>query len=187
MQNNVGKYSISLGDRVQHLDELIEGEVVDFHYKTVTIQDDDGFEYQFEITKLILLPGKRDRDDLRNAVFSGPIRSKEEGNKPKITVKRDKGRPAVPEFDLHFEKMLDHYPDLDKNNALDFQLSYAKTQLDQAIKNRLPKIVLIHGVGEGVLKQELLKLIKQYDHLDPQPANPRKYGTGATLVYIRQQ
>lgn len=187
MQNNVGKYRYELGDRVQHLDEMIEGEVVRIHEKSVVVCDQDGFEHEIAKDKLIFLPDESEADHLKASLLSVPVQSKDEENMLKRSAKREKGQPKVPEFDLHLEKMLDHYPDLHKNNALNYQLEYAKMQLVRAIANKTPRIIFIHGVGQGILKQQLLKLIRQYDQLDPQPANPRKYGAGATLVYIRQR
>ncbi|PQB04278.1 Smr/MutS family protein [Aureitalea marina] len=187
MQNNVGKYSFKLGDKVQHLDEMIEGEVVVIHEKSVVVSDQDGFEHEIAMDKLIFLPDQSEENHLKTSLLSGPVQSKDEENKPKRSTKREKGLPKVPEFDLHLEKMLDHYPNLHKNNALDYQLNYARMQLERAIANKTPRVIFIHGVGEGILKQQLLKLIRQYDQFDPQPASPRKYGAGATLVYIRQR
>ena len=124
MQNNVGKYNLHAGIRVQHLDESIEGELVAIHKSTATLRDDDGFEYEFELTKLIPLPGQHEQDGLKEAVFSESIETKEENQRPKPSVKRDKGQAAIPEFDLHFDKLLEFYPQLNKRNILDYQLDF---------------------------------------------------------------
>jgi dsDNA-specific endonuclease/ATPase MutS2 len=66
-------------------------------------------------------------------------------------------------------------------------LDTAKRQIDAAIKNRIPRLVLIHGVGEGVLKSELDYLLGRYDNLTFQDGNYQKYGLGATEVYFIQK
>jgi dsDNA-specific endonuclease/ATPase MutS2 len=66
------------------------------------------------------------------------------------------------------------------------QSETAKRHLEFAIRNRIPKIVFIHGVGEGVLKAELDFLFGRYDTISFQDANYQKYGLGATEVYIKQ-
>ena len=49
-------------------------------------------------------------------------------------------------------------------------------------KKRIPHFVFIHGVGEGVLKQELHTILGRYDFLVFEDAPYYKYGLGATLV-----
>ena len=46
--------------------------------------------------------------------------------------------------------------------------------------------MFIHGVGEGVLKEELHYLFNKYENVKHYDANYQKYGLGATEVYIYQ-
>lgn len=48
-------------------------------------------------------------------------------------------------------------------------------------------MVFIHGVGAGVLKEELQYLFKRYDGIRVYEGDYKKYGLGATEVYITQQ
>jgi dsDNA-specific endonuclease/ATPase MutS2 len=66
------------------------------------------------------------------------------------------------------------------------QTETAKRHIEFAISNRIPKIVFIHGVGEGVLKSELDFLLGRYDMISFQDGNYQKYGLGATEVYFKQ-
>ena len=52
---------------------------------------------------------------------------------------------------------------------------------------RIPKIVFIHGVGEGVLKSELDFMLGRYEEVYFQDANYQKYGQGATEVGFKQK
>jgi dsDNA-specific endonuclease/ATPase MutS2 len=69
---------------------------------------------------------------------------------------------------------------------LNLQLDTAKRQLEFAIRKRIQKVVFIHGVGEGVLREELYTLFRRYDNLKYYDAEYQKYGHGATEVYIFQ-
>ena len=71
-------------------------------------------------------------------------------------------------------------------DILALQTETAVRHVEFAIKNRIPKIVFIHGVGEGILKAELDFMLGRYDNLSFRDANYQKYGLGATEVYIRQ-
>ena len=72
-------------------------------------------------------------------------------------------------------------------DILNLQMEIAKRQLEFAQKNRMPRVVFIHGVGEGVLKAELDFLLGRYDNITFQDANYQKYGLGATEVYFIQK
>ena len=92
----------------------------------------------------------------------------------------------VPEFDLHIEKLVPNFKGMSNYDILTLQTETAKRHLDFSIRNRIPKIVFIHGVGEGVLKAELDFLLGRYDQIFFQEANYQKYGQGATEVFIKQ-
>ena len=69
---------------------------------------------------------------------------------------------------------------------LNLQIDTATQRLEHAITNRIPKLVFIHGVGEGVLRMELETLFRRYSEVTFSDASYRKYGAGATEVYIYQ-
>jgi dsDNA-specific endonuclease/ATPase MutS2 len=75
---------------------------------------------------------------------------------------------------------------MDNSEMLNLQLETAKRQLDFAISKRIQKVVFIHGVGAGVLKEELHYLFRRYDNVKYYDADYQKYGLGATEVYVFQ-
>ena len=87
---------------------------------------------------------------------------------------------------MHIEKLVKYKSGLSNYDILTLQMDTAKRHIEFAIKNRIPKIVFIHGVGEGVLKAELDFMLKRYDNISFQDANYQKYGLGATEVYFKQ-
>ena len=90
------------------------------------------------------------------------------------------------EVDLHIEKLVKQTKGLGHYDMLNIQLETAKRQLEFAMHKGIQKVVFIHGVGEGVLKEELLFLFKKYERVQFYEAEYRKYGLGATEVYITQ-
>ena len=60
--------------------------------------------------------------------------------------------------------------------------------MKQAIDNKAYRIVFIHGVGNGVLKQEIHKKLKStYAKYFFQDASFQEYGYGATMVILRRK
>lgn len=93
----------------------------------------------------------------------------------------------VAEVDLHVEKLLATRLEMKNAEEKDYlarQLQVFETCLNQAINHRLSKIIFIHGVGNGILKAEMEKKLKQYENLHFMPASVVKYGSGAVEVYI---
>ena len=74
---------------------------------------------------------------------------------------------------------------MDNYDMLHLQLDTAKNKIEFAISKKNSKIVFIHGIGEGVLKSELHRLLKKYP-IKFYDASHKKYGLGATEVYIFQ-
>jgi len=74
-----------------------------------------------------------------------------------------------------------------KSNAqiVQMQLSAAKTFVDKSMLAGKREIVLVHGVGNGTLKQEVQKLLKSYYGIKFEQADARIYGEGATLVHLK--
>ena len=88
------------------------------------------------------------------------------------------------EIDLHIGELVEDYYLLENAEMLRIQLDYFSKCLNQAYINKIPKLIFIHGVGNGVLKSEIIKVLKTYDNLHYFDASMAKYGVGATEVYI---
>ena len=72
------------------------------------------------------------------------------------------------------------------HEILQVQLKHFQKNLDEAITNRYYKIVFIHGVGNGRLKQEIVAILKNHNkEVSFQDGDYKKYGFGATEVIIR--
>ena len=174
----------NIGDKVSALDEAMDGVVLSVIGNNITIETTDGFELIFDIKSLIKIQKGAMNFNIQNL---NEIIKQKEIPKARSFVKEKKQREqAVPEFDLHIEKLVKSHKHLNNYDILTIQTDTAKRHLDFAVANRIPKIVFIHGVGEGVLKAELDFMFGRYDNIDFREANYQKYGLGATEIYIRQ-
>lgn len=179
---------LQIGDKVAVLDDAFEGVVFHIENDRITIETTDGFQMTYFVNELIKV---NDSKELRRQIGSfnpHQIKSVKEDPKKNISSpkKKVKGEIPPPEFDLHIEKLVKNYKHLTNFDILTIQLDTAKRHLDFALRNRIPKIVFIHGVGEGILKSELDFMLARYDGIDFREASFQKYGQGATEVYFRQ-
>jgi len=177
------------GDKVSVLDDAINGVVVSVNNNEVLIETDDGFPMTYFVKELIKINNINDLNKNIGSFNLNQVKQEKEIPKPRsfIKEKKNKGEIPPPEFDLHIEKLVKNFRGMSNYDILTLQSETAKRHVEFAIKNRIPKIVFIHGVGEGILKSELDFLLGRYDNLSFQDANYQKYGLGATEVYIRQR
>ena len=94
-------------------------------------------------------------------------------------------KPLV-EIDLHIEKLRDDYQFLDQSEMVNIQLAYFQQMLDAAIVHQMPKIVFIHGVGNGTLRHHIHKVISKHPQVRTfMDAQKEKFGFGATEVVFK--
>ncbi|MFN3343712.1 MAG: Smr/MutS family protein, partial [Flavobacteriales bacterium] len=67
-------------------------------------------------------------------------------------------------------------------DMLRMQLQAFKRKMEEAQRKRVQKLIVIHGVGEGVLRSEIRTALRQYENIEVLDADYTKYGRGATEV-----
>lgn len=106
-----------------------------------------------------------------------PIRRPVQKHQPK--------KPGLLEIDLHISELVDSTAGLSPADMLNLQIDEFRKVMDANLKNKGLKIVFIHGKGEGVLRNALMKeLNHRYKGHQVQDASFREYGFGATQVTI---
>ncbi|WP_420593098.1 Smr/MutS family protein [Robiginitalea biformata] len=177
--------SIEPGDRVQWLDEDLEGVVLSVTPEGIRVRTPDGFEMTAAPEAVVRIPKGASLPVPPSAASEKP-QEKPKRKGLRTGSKKARYAPAL-EVDLHIEKIHPAPQRLDTYEILDIQMETARRQLEFALSKRIQKVVFIHGVGQGVLKAELRTLFRRYDHLKVREADYRSYGLGATEIYIPQE
>lgn len=185
-KNMIQKFEI--GDKVAVLDDDISGVVIKVQKDQISVETTDNFVMTFFVNELVKTNNSSELSGFLSTQSLGSVLKDKEEPKKRSFVKEKRSRKDefVLEVDLHIEKLVPSKRGMNNYDILTLQMETAKRQLDFAIKNRMPKVVFIHGVGEGVLKAELDFMLGRYDTISFQDANYQKYGLGATEVYIKQ-
>ena len=177
--------SIEVGMTVAVLDDTIKGVVKEVNDTNVTIES-DGFLLTYNSAELVLI--KEDQKDFSKYIdiHHDALIEKEEPTHQRKSKKHLKIKDIPPlEVDLHINQLVKSSKRMSNHEMLTLQVETAKRQLEFAISKKIPRVVFIHGVGEGVLKKELEYLFRRY-HLKVSDASFQKYGFGATEVYFYQ-
>jgi dsDNA-specific endonuclease/ATPase MutS2 len=178
--------SFKPGDKVEVIDETIRGVIQALTGEWVYMVTDEGFEMRVKPREIVKIEDNALLKVNRREV-SIALKEKMKGvGKPKKSISSKNKERFIKEVDLHIHELVESTSGMAKYEILTLQLEMAKAQLETAFKNRLQRVIFIHGVGEGILKNELKNLFKGYDNITFYDADYRRYGQGATEVYIYQ-
>lgn len=182
--------SFNIGDKVSVIDDVISGIVIAVHPNKIILETSDGFPFEFTPKELVVIKQSQSELSKYSDISNEALMQQKEDFTPKkktikfkTDVKPDKQPPM--EVDLHIHNLTASVRGMDNYDMLTIQMEHAKHKLEFAIRNRIPKIVFIHGVGAGVLKSELEFLFNNYP-VQYYEASYKKYGLGATEVYVFQ-
>jgi hypothetical protein len=91
-----------------------------------------------------------------------------------------------PEIDLHIQALMNGYARLDKGEILRIQMQHFHRFIDRAVRVGANRVFVIHGVGEGKLKEAIADSLRGNPHVKKfKNEYHHKYGYGATEVIIR--
>ena len=118
-----------------------------------------------------------DLEKLRNSMLGGASK-KDTTGKATIT---DSARV----LDLHAEAFLSNFEHMNNGEILKLQLDRFHQALDQAIQDGIPKLIVIHGVGKGKLREAIYKLIPEYPQVKSyENSHDHRFGFGATEILL---
>ena len=187
---------IAVGDEVSFVDEAGGGTVLRIAERgRVVVRTWDGFELEYPVKMVVKreVGAKYTVSDHHAKLVADNDRLAEriEQHKGRGASERNGGRaaqrtedPYSMEIDLHLHKLVEDETRLTDGEKLSFQLNYFERMLNSAIKLRKRRVVVIHGVGEGVLREEVRKMLQFYEGCRFHDADPFRYGSGATVIDI---
>jgi len=105
----------------------------------------------------------------------------------KPLIDKYKTNPGEAVVDLHIGELLDNIAGLSSKDMLNIQLDHFHKTLESAMVNEYDKITYIHGVGNGVLKNAIVKALEAYEGTQNRMASMSKFGVGAIDVLIRDK
>ncbi len=111
-------------------------------------------------------------------LFTNPLKEKRKQPKRKNTRE-------ILEVDLHIHELLETTTGMSNSEILEYQLDKFRKVLEENKRFKGKRIVFIHGVGNGVLKQRIRHELQKYPRYTVQDASFQEYGWGATMVIIK--
>jgi len=157
-------------------------------YKEKSFSKSSFFKGRAMVFDLVVNPLKDELDKLTEKDFQKVVNEKDAENRPEEPKKIKKRTPEIVEVDLHIHELIENSNGLSNHEILQIQMDKFHSEMKSAIESRVNRIVFIHGVGNGVLKQEVHKKLKSsYAKYFFQDASFQEYGYGATMVILHRK
>jgi dsDNA-specific endonuclease/ATPase MutS2 len=180
--------TFQLNERVGFLSEKGGGRIISVlpsnHY---VVADEDGFERTCHSNELIKIHGtdyKIPENESMQVLDDGLLTKDTHVSVKESSRTGAKGQEYW-EIDLHIEALVDSHRGMSNAEILDRQMRELRQFYQRALGKRIRKLVIIHGVGEGVLKQEVRDFLAGKTGISFYDADFRTYGKGATAVEVR--
>ena len=151
------------------------------------VEDESGFERPFRSNELVKIHGEH------YAVSESMVADLKEDDvlsENQYSVKEERltgqRKPiTVWEIDLHIESLLESHAGMSNQAILNHQLKEFRAFFKRAKEHHIRKLIVIHGVGEGILKDEVRAFLGNKNGIEYYDADFREYGKGATAIEIR--
>lgn len=160
-----------VGDVVSFIDEVGEATVLKVHSGEVLLLQDDILESWVSTNDIIA----------KKSLVVNSTENKEEDFKPKQRTLPKKERGTM-EKDLHIHQLVEFSGQMTNYEMLQIQIDAARKALSKARRAKAKKLILIHGVGAGKLREELHQLLRHTDNISFYDASFNRYGAGATEI-----
>jgi len=171
---------VKVGDTVRFLNEKGEGVIKAFVSSVkARVETTEGFEIEMPIKELVPLPPISLKDI--------KVLAHKEAVSYQLQTKSFESKAHAKDemiVDLHIEKLMEDYYGLTNSEKLDIQTTHFRRKLAMAINGHITKVVFIHGVGNGVLRQAIRELLTTYEGIVYSDASYKQFGAGATEVRI---
>lgn len=176
---------IKVGDQVSVIDEDLSGCVLEISKNEVKFICSEGFEYIYPKSNLLFI---NENNELHFEVK--PFEMAQEKNHNKTEAYQSikivfKGK--LPVFDLHIDELSPGRNFRSQHEALLFQLDYVREVISVACRKRVRRLVFVHGIGKGRLREEVRNLFQTaYPNIEFYDGDYQKFGHGATEIIIHR-
>ena len=195
---------IKKGSEVKFLNDVGGGIVLEvFSNGTANVEEEDGFDMKYNLKELMLVNENitEQEEEYNNKLPElAQIIAQDVNEERQKLIQKDfevkyanvratnqqrRGEHMV--IDLHIHELIEDQSGLQDRTKLDVQLNHFERMMRIAGEQRVKRVIFIHGVGKGVLRNQIrTRLDSYYPDCTVRDANPREYGAGATEIILGQ-
>ena len=149
----------TIGDKVLFKKDDLKGKVIRVNslYK-VTVLTEDGFEMNISTKDLVKVEAGTDKA----ISYGGEVCYPTHKTSGSLKSQKQQRSHSILKVDLHIELLTDNFQYMDNFEIVQIQLNLCQKKIEKALNSNYQKIIIVHGIGAGVLKTEIHKLLKNY-------------------------
>lgn len=172
----IGNKMINSGSKFRFLHQKGGGIVYALNKNgTYHVELDEGFFADVKSNEIVEI--KTDFQTI-GKVKNKDNKTNQNGNKSDL-----KNNLKLPTIDLHLKSKAENNQNF---HPLEVQIANFKTWLFEQITKKQTAGVVIHGDGNGILRNEILQILKSNKNVkESKQANPFEHGTGATHIIFK--
>lgn len=145
--------------------------------KVAPVLEKEMFLFQLDGESEAAKVEKISAEEIRNSMLS---------NNEKFVAEPAKFSKPSKAVDLHIEQLTTDFMAMNNSQIVEIQMRTFESNLELAIASGMDEITFIHGVGAGVLRDEIHKRLSKHKNVAWfQDAQKDKFGYGATRVKIK--
>ena len=161
----------------------------------VELENEHGFDEVYLIKELVKEANQNDYQT-DNLSFNNQVNSKINADKSaneslelknKFRHLDQYGQKDRDIIDLHIENLIDSHRGMSNFEILNIQMTHFRRFMNTSVAKQHKKVVVVHGVGEGVLRHEIRKELDiYYSKFEYYDAPYEEFGFGATEIRLRK-
>lgn len=169
-----------IGQKVAYLSEVGYGKIIELKEQQARVEDEHGFDRWLPLNTLVFIHSEQYKEE---DIIIEKTDLEQETIYREFQEKTGQKKPAtVWEIDLHIEELLESTRGMSNTEILLKQMKEFRSTFKNAKQKQINKLIVIHGIGEGVLKNEIRTYLSQQDQIEVYDADFSSYGKGATAV-----
>ena len=152
------KKKFEIGDKVKFIRSNDYGIIQSvISEKKVQVEDSSKFLSIVNVDEIIPF------DKSTNSVSSyGDLTSNKEKNNNAKNLKKVISNLNVVKLDLHIENLSADYHMMTNFEIIQIQIKKCEDLIMKSLNSNVHKLIIVHGIGEGVLKKEVHDLLNRY-------------------------
>lgn len=165
------------GSKVSFLNDVGQGKIIEAKDGRFLVEDENGFDHWYFPKDLVPLMNVSESQLLgkselhrKNLEFSDSPTSVQK----KGIVER--------KIDLHMENLVDSHKGMTNHEILLTQIRHFKRFLTVAEKEKVGRLIIVHGQGTGKLKSEIRGIVNDIKGAEMFDADYLTYGQGASVI-----
>ncbi len=171
------------------------------NFRPIKLYKEESFQFESLLRKkalfveVVLVSEMHKKPLLDEKISKEALKTLEEKIRPEVAATMPKPTQAresflekhkiddkIAEVDLHIGELVENFTNLENSDMLNLQMDYFRKCMNQAEKEKLSKVIFIHGIGNGKLKTEINKVLQTTQGIEYYDAPYARYGMGATEV-----